>query len=276
MTSDKMKSAKVVFVGGGNMATALVHGMVSSGTCPRSSIVVSDISPERIEFFKKEAGVGAVGSNREAVAGADIVVLAVKPQVMDVALGELKGHVPGKALVVSIAAGITTGHIEEKLGEGTRVVRVMPNTPALVRAGAAALCGGRWATIDDLQITQTMMEAVGVAVRVSEPEMDAVTALSGSGPAYVFCLIEAMLQAARELKLEDEVARKLVYATVGGAAKLISETGVGAAELRQRVTSKGGTTAAAVAVLDKAGTAATLVKAILAAHHRSKELSGNA
>jgi len=264
-----------VFIGAGNMGEALVRGILKSGLCPPTSIMVTDVWPERIAFFQKTFGVGGSKSNREAVKNADVVVLAVKPQTMSDVLGDLKDAIGQKTLVISIAAGITIARLESQLGDGFRVVRVMPNTPALVQAGAAALCGGRWATEADLQVAERLMGAVGLAVRVKESDIDAVTALSGSGPAYVFYFIEAMLDAARRMNLDERVARQLVYATVGGAAKLITETGVDAAELRQRVTSKGGTTAAAVEVLESRKVADAWVEAVLAAQKRSRELSAS-
>jgi len=199
----------------------------------------------------------------------------VKPQMMGEILEGFRGSLGKKSLVVSIAAGITTTWIETRLGDGIHVVRVMPNTPALVRAGAAALCGGRWATEEDLCAAETMMCAVGIAVRVQEKDMDAVTALSGSGPAYVFHLMEAMLEAARRAGLDDAVAKKLVYATVAGSAKLAEATGVDPAELRRRVTSKGGTTAAAFEVLERKIVYHAYLEAIAAAHRRARELSGD-
>jgi pyrroline-5-carboxylate reductase len=269
----KLNVGKVAFVGAGNMAAALVGGMVRGALCPPQRIFVSDVQPERIALFEKDLGVRGAPDNSEAVKGAQIVVMAVKPQMMNEVLAGLRAALGSDALVISIAAGIRTERIEKALGEGRRVVRVMPNTPALVRAGAAAICAGRWATESDMAAAEQILGAVGLVVRVREEDMDAVTAVSGSGPAYVFYLIEAMLKAAKELGLEDAAARKLAYATVAGAAQLITETGTDAAELRQKVTSKGGTTAAAVDVLDRAGVGKSLVEAVLAAHRRSRELS---
>jgi len=260
-------------VGAGNMAEALVGGMIQSGVCRPNQVVVSDVRADRIAYFARQFGVDGVSGNVPAVKGADIVVLAVKPQVLDAVLAEMGGAIEKGALVVSIAAGVPTSRIEGVLGEGARVVRAMPNTPALVRAGAAALCAGRWATEEDLQTAESLLGAVGVAVRVAEDAMDAVTAVSGSGPAYVFYIVEAMLAAAAHLGLPDGVARQLVYATIGGSARLLTETGIEPAELRRRVTSKGGTTAAALAVLDERKVAAVFAEAIRAAHKRAGELS---
>jgi len=266
---------KVVFLGAGNMAEALVAGLVRGGVCPAENILVTDIRPERLKYFKDEFGVSGMADNTEAVSGAGMIIFAVKPQVMGEVVDGLVGVVSKETLCMSIAAGIKTSFFEERLGEGTRVVRVMPNTPALVQAGAAALAPGKWAMEADMDAAETVMKSVGCAVRVEEKDIDAVTALSGSGPAYVFYLMEAMLKAAAELGLDDAVARELTYATVAGAAKLISETGVEAGELRARVTSKGGTTAAAIEVLNSKGVSDAIVEALRAAHRRSLELSGS-
>ena len=273
MAIGSLRVNKVVFIGAGNMAEALVKGMVASGVCEADRIFVTDVRPERLAFFEKEFQVKGFANNVVAVMKADVVVLAVKPQLLGDVLEEIKGGV-GNSLVISIAAGISTGWIEKGLGEGVRVVRVMPNTPALVRAGAAALCGGRWAKEVDLATAETMMAAVGLAVRVPENSMDAVTALSGSGPAYVFHLMEAMIEAARHAGLDEAIARKLIYATVSGSAKLAEATGAEPAELRRRVTSKGGTTAAALEVLEEKAVYHAYLGAIAAAHRRAKELSG--
>lgn len=273
MAASSLRVNKVVFIGAGNMAEALVKGMVASGVCEADRIFVTDVRPERLAFFEKEFQVKGFANNVVAVKKADVVVLAVKPQLLGDVLAEIKEGL-GNSLVISIAAGISTGWIEKGLGDGVRVVRVMPNTPALVRAGAAALCGGRWAKDADLTLTETMMGAVGLAVRVPENCMDAVTALSGSGPAYVFHLMEAMIEAARHAGLDEAIARKLIYATVSGSAKLAEATGTEPAELRRRVTSKGGTTAAALEVLEEKAVYHAYLGAIAAAHRRAKELSG--
>ena len=274
MATGSLRVNKVVFIGAGNMAEALVKGMTASGVCGADRIFVTDVRPERLAFFEKEFQVKGFADNAVAVKNADIVVLAVKPQLLGEVLAGLKASL-GKSLLVSIAAGISTAWIESKLADGVRVVRVMPNTPALVRAGAAALCGGRRATEEDLVMAETMMTAVGLCVRVPESSMDAVTALSGSGPAYVFHLMEAMIEAARHAGLDEAVARKLIYATVSGAAKLAEATGTDPAELRRRVTSKGGTTAAALEVLEEKAVYHAYLGAIAAAHRRARELSGS-
>ena len=269
-----MSKMKITFLGAGNMAEALVRGVLDGRVCDASGVTVTDVRPERLAFFRDNLKVNAVESNRDAAGQADVVVLAVKPQSLGDLLKELKGAASKDALVLSIAAGITTRWIEDRMENGIRVVRVMPNTPALVGQGVSAICGGRWAGEADMGTAERILGSVGSVVRVAEKDMDAVTALSGSGPAYVFFLIEAMMKAAADLGLNDVVARELVNATVEGSARLIIQTGLDAAELRARVTSKGGTTAAALGVLAAGGVAEKWVEAIKAAHHRATELSG--
>jgi pyrroline-5-carboxylate reductase len=274
MATGDFRVNKVVFIGAGNMTEALVKGMIAGDLCKAERIFVTDVRPERLAFFEKEFQIEGSEDNSSAIKNADVAVLAVKPQMMGEILEGLKESLDPRSLVVSIAAGLSTAWIETRLGDGIRVVRVMPNTPALVRAGAAALCGGRWAKEEDLCTVETMMCAVGIAVRVQEKDMDAVTALSGSGPAYVFHLMEAMQEAAHHAGLEDAVAQKLIYATVEGSAKLAEATGVDPAELRRRVTSKDGTTAAAFEVLEKKIVYHAYLEAIAAAHRRARDLSG--
>lgn len=273
MSGSKLGIRKMVFVGAGNMAEALVKGILAGGLCPPDRLVVTDVRAERRDYFQAQFGVRGLESNREAAREADVIVLAVKPQTMGEVLKELRGAIPAPAVVITIAAGIPTSRFEEGLGAGTRVVRVMPNTPSLVRAGASALCGGRWATEQDLKLAGALMEAVGLAVRVSERDMDSVTAVSGSGPAYVFFLAEAMLQAAGQFGLAAGTARDLVAATLEGAARLMKETGLPPAELRARVTSKGGTTEAALNVLREKGVLDAWIEAMQAARRRAAELS---
>ena len=274
MATDRINVNRMVFIGAGNMAEALVKGMLASDVCTADRLCVTDVRSERLAFFEKEFNVKGLTSNENAVRSADVVVLAVKPQVIGGVLDGFQAALGHKPLVISIAAGISTSWLENSLGEGVRVVRAMPNTPALVRSGATAICRGRWATDADFSFAEAMLSAVGVVVRIEEKDMDAVTALSGSGPAYVFHLMEAMIAAASHAGLDDGVARKLVYATVRGAAKLAEDTGADPAELRRRVTSKGGTTEAALAVLEEKSVYHAYLQAIAAAHRRAQELSG--
>ena len=273
MTAVKLEAGKIVFIGAGNMAEALVGGMVGKKLCPAAQITVTDVRPERLTHFERTYGVKGCVSNEEAVRGAGVVVLAVKPQVMGGVVAGFAAAIPADALIVSIAAGVTTEKIGAMFGGKNRVVRAMPNMPAMVGSGAAGISAGANATEQDLMTAEKILGAVGIVVRVRESDLDAVTALSGSGPGYLAYLVEAMLQAARQLGLEAGVARQLVLATLEGTTKALNETGLDPAELRERVTSKGGTTFAALEVLRQGGVGEKMVEAILAAQRRSRELS---
>ena len=266
-------NGKLVFLGGGNMAEALVSGLLACNRWSRAKLLVTDIAEARRTLMSEKYGVCALVDNAAAVAGAEVVVLAVKPQMLAEVLAGIRATLPPDALVISIAAGVSTTRIENQLGGHVRVVRAMPNTPALVGCGVAAICGGRNALPRDLDVAETLFTATGEVVRVEEKDMDAVTAVSGSGPAYVFYLMEAMLEAAHQLGLSGQVARKLVYTTVKGSAELILQHGVPPDELRRRVTSKGGTTAAAMEVKERRQVKEAVIEAMLAAHRRAGELS---
>lgn len=264
----------LVFVGAGNMAEALVQGILAAGLWEPEAVCLTDVREDRLEELRARFGVRTTTDNAEAVAGAAVVFLCVKPQQIPEVLPPLAGLNAG-ALWVSIAAGVTTGTLEGLLGAGARVVRVMPNTPALVQAGAAGYCGGANAREEDLTLVAKCLDSVGVSFAVSEEALHAVTALSGSGPAYVFYLVEAMLRGGEALGMPADVARTLVVQTVKGAAALLEDQAeVPAAELRARVTSKGGTTAAAVAAFDAAGVGEGITAGVLAAAARSRELAG--
>ncbi|NOU36006.1 MAG: pyrroline-5-carboxylate reductase [Kiritimatiellaceae bacterium] len=264
--------SKVVFVGAGNMAEAIVSGMVTAQFCAPEKIIMTDVRPERLANLEDEYGV-SISTDNSVVKNAEIVVLAVKPQVMADVLKGIAPVLRSETLVISIAAGIPTAKIEAALGGKRRVVRVMPNTPALVGQGASAIAAGTNADEADLEVTETILGCVGLTVRVKENELDAVTALSGSGPAYVFYLIEGMLAAAEKMGLDKETARRLALKTVEGSARLMADSGEAADALRAKVTSKGGTTEAAIRSLDGAGVKAAVVQALLAAQIRSVELS---
>ncbi len=269
-----LKNKQIVFIGAGNMAEALVAGILRAGIAVPESVRVTDVRADRREHVEGQYGVSAGADNRAAVRDADIVVLSVKPQIMGEVLEELKGAASGNPLFISIAAGLSTRHIEQALGGTARVVRVMPNMPALVGCGAAALCGGAHAADEDLAVTEALLGAVGITARVEERVMDAVTALSGSGPAYVFYLMEAMQNAASRMGLDSETAKRLAAATVEGAARAVRETGLPPEELRRRVTSPGGTTEAALKVLSGGKFVETMIEAMEAARRRAEEMSG--
>ncbi len=256
------------------MAEALLQGMVQAGAVMAADTVVTDVREERLAELARQFGVTTTTDNLQAVKDASIIWLCVKPQQMESVLPPLHGCAPN-ALFVSIAAGVPTSRMESWLGAKSRVVRVMPNTPALVQHGAAGISAGTHATPADIAQVERAMRCVGTTVVLPESDLHAVTALSGSGPAYVFYVIEAMLSTGAELGLDPEQARKLAVQTIIGAGKLMESSTDTAAELRARVTSKGGTTAAAIAAFDQAGVADGLKKGIHAAATRSRELAGD-
>lgn len=253
------------------MAEAIVAGIVKQSVVAAGEVCVTDIDEARLNHFTEQYGVGCATDNAAAVAQADVVVLSVKPQIFPAVWPEIESALKPDALVVSIMAGIPSAKIAN--GKPIRVVRVMPNTPSLVGEGAAGIAAGELASTADLQIAEQLMSAVGVAKIVTEEEIDAVTALSGSGPAYVFYLLENMLEAAEQMGLEKSVSRELALATVIGAAKLMQESGEEADALRAKVTSKGGTTHAAITTMIDRGVGESIVAALLAAQTRSKELA---
>ncbi len=264
--------SKVVFVGAGNMAEAVVSGMAASEFCAAEKIVMTDIRAERLADLEKKYGI-ATSADNHVVENAEIVVLAVKPQVMKEVLKEIAPVLRQETLVISIAAGISCSTIEAALGGERRIARVMPNMPALIGAGVSAIAPGCHADGADLEVAEAILQCVGLTVQVDEKELDAVTALSGSGPAYVFYLLEAMLDAAEEMGLKPDVARILALQTVEGAARLMKDSGESATMLRERVTSKGGTTEAAIHTLNEENVKEAVQKALKAAHDRSVELS---
>jgi pyrroline-5-carboxylate reductase len=259
------------FVGGGNMAEALIKGLLAQGH-PREGILVADPSPVRQALMRDVHQVNVVAGNREVVAGCRLLVLAIKPQMVHAVLSELTGAVTAEHLTVSILAGTATATLERLLGGTARVVRAMPNTPALVSSGATAICAGRFATTADLDKTAALFRSVGTVNIVSEAQMDAVTGLSGSGPAYIFTVIEALADGGVKEGLPREVALELATRTVLGAAQLVAESGEHPAVLRDKVCSPGGTTIAGLTALEDGGLRAALIEAVSRATRRSKEL----
>jgi pyrroline-5-carboxylate reductase len=259
-------------IGAGNMGTAIVRGLVAAEVVPPDAITAFDIDETKLRLLGADPGARAASDLAALAAGSDTIIIAVKPQSMAELLRELAPHVRESHLVISIAAGISTAFLERKLPLGTRVVRVMPNTPAMVRTGATALSSGSQTTGEDMELASRLFSALGTTVTVDEHLMDAVTALSGSGPAYFFYLAEKLRNAAVEQGLPEKVADELVRQTLFGSGRLLRETDASPEELRARVTSKGGTTAAACAVFDEADLSGIVSGAVAAAVARSKEL----
>lgn len=256
------------------MAEALIRGLIAAAGVPGEQITASDPTRERLEQLSRLHGVGAATDNVALVECSDIVVLAVKPQVSGAVLAEVRGHLRPGALVISIAAGVTTATIEGALGSEVRVVRTMPNTPALVGIGATAIAPGANATAADVQTAREIFDAVGMSLVTSEDQLDAVTGLSGSGPAYFFLMIEALAAAGAAEGLSEADAQALAVQTMRGAAELLVSTNEPPAELRRKVTSPGGTTMAGLSVLDAGDLRGLIAAAVAAATARSRELGG--
>lgn len=262
---------KIAFIGGGQMAEALIGGLLSAKLCSPDRIWATDPVASRLDHLKKKYGIQVSGQNREAVVWAEVVVLAVKPQILDAVLKEIAADL-GKTLVVSVVAGAPIRRIADVCDPKTRIIRTMPNTPAMVHEGMTAIAIGPGVGEGDVNCVRQMFESVGKVVPVEERLMDAVTGLSGSGPAYVFLAIEALTDGGVKMGLSRETAGLLAAQTVLGAARMVLETGQHPARLKDQVTSPGGTTIAGLHQLEQGGLRATLIDAVEAATKRSQEL----
>ena len=266
-------SGKIGFVGGGLMAEALIKGILQAGLVTADRVMAADPVPARCDLLHERYGIAMFSDAKEMLGDCDIVILAVKPQVMGDVLDSLVSEINSRHLVISIAAGVTISFIEGNLaGTACRVVRVMPNTPAIVQEAASALSGGVRATAADIETAQSIFNAIGESVVVDEVYLDAVTGLSGSGPAYVFSFLEALIDAGVKVGLARPIAEKLAMQTVKGSVKLAMDTGDHPAQLRAMVTSPGGTTIAGLHVLERAGMQGIIMDAVDAATERSRQL----
>jgi pyrroline-5-carboxylate reductase len=264
---------KLGFLGAGRMATALAQGCVKAGLVPAASVLASDPSDAARNKFEREvAGARTTPDNVAVLAASDVVVLAVKPQMMAGVLAGTRGAVEPRHLVISIAAGITLARLAAALPAGTRLIRVMPNTPCLIGLGASCYSHGATATAADAALVERLLASVGKAFAVDEPQLDAVTGLSGSGPAFIYTVIESMAAGGAAGGLSPELALELAAQTALGAASMLSATGLSPAELRDQVTSPGGTTLAGLEVLRRLDGAAAFRAAVEAATKRSIEL----
>jgi pyrroline-5-carboxylate reductase len=268
-----MLAIRIGLMGAGRMATALARGLVQAEMVPAIAIAASDPSDEARQAFAREvSGAKVAADNVANVAQADVVFLAVKPQQIGDALAALRETLRADALIVSIAAGVTLNRIADALPVGQRIVRVMPNTPCLIGQGASGFSLGEHATRGDGQLVAKLLSAVGAAFEVPEELLDAVTGLSGSGPAFVYSMIEALTEGGAAAGLPAGLAAELAARTAAGAAEMVLQTGETPAVLRERVTSPGGTTVAGLAVLTERGFKDAVVEAVQAAARRSAEL----
>ncbi len=259
------------FIGAGNMAEAMIRGLLRGGDFAIAQIAASGPREERMRELRDTYGIYATTDNR-VPAASEIVVLAVKPQILARVLDEVAGTISPDALVISIAAGVPVAAIQARLASGTRVVRAMPNTPALVDAAATAIARGEFARESDLEDAKRIFDAIGTTVILDETQMDAVTGLSGSGPAYVFLILEALSDAGVKVGLSRRTAQLLAAQTVLGSAKLLLETNEHPGMLKDMVTSPGGTAITGLHTLEHGGVRTTLMNAVEAATRRSREL----
>lgn len=264
-------SMKIGFIGAGNMGQALAGGILQGGVLEKEFVRMSDIDIEKLKVAEKNFEIKGIKDNAELAEWADIIVLAVKPGVVNSVLKEIGSLLNPLKLLISIAAGIKIADIE-KLTKDIPVIRAMPNTPALINQGVTAIARGSFATEVNMEKASSIFSAVGTVVSLDESLMDAVTALSGSGPAYVFLMAEAMEEAGRRMNLPGETVQKLVRGTIFGSGKMLTEIGADPSDLRKKVTSPGGTTEAALSFLEKNNFKEAVIGAIHEAARRSKEL----
>ena len=274
-----LTNKKLGFIGGGNMTEALVKGLLASSFVDLKDIFVSDLISDRLEYLSREYKVKTTDDNRRLVQKSDILVLAVKPQAVSKALESFSDLVDSNKIIISVAAGISINLIEDTLdAEGKKkisVIRTMPNTPALVQEGATAICGSGHSSKLDIKIAHHIFKAIGQTVDIEEIHMDAVTGLSGSGPAYIFMIIEALSDAGVKVGLSREVSNILTIQTILGSAKLARDGGKHPGELKDMVTSPGGTTISGLHMLEEGGVRAAFMNAVERATQRSRELGEN-
>jgi pyrroline-5-carboxylate reductase len=268
-----LKNEVVGIIGAGNMGKALVKGLIKAKEVSKKNIYVSDINIEHLKAIKKEFNINTVHkNNRQIIELSSIIFLAVKPQILDRVLTEIKDYINENHLFISIAAGIPTSFIENFTDKKIRVIRAMPNTCAMVMEAATAITKGTYATDEDLDKAEKIFSAIGRVVTIEESLMDAVTGLSGSGPAYIFVIIEALSDAGVKMGLSREVATILSAQTVLGSAKLLLETGMHPGKLKDMVTSPGGTAIEGLHTLEEGGIRTNLINAVYAATMKSKKL----
>jgi pyrroline-5-carboxylate reductase len=267
-----MKTRRLGFLGAGNMSGALIKGLLHAKVLPPERILASDVKADRLEHLDKIHGIRTTTDNHALLRESDVVVLAVKPQAIDKVLTDIGADLRSDQLLISVAAGVPIDALEARLPAGARVVRSMPNTPATVQAGATAIAGGAHARDDDLRIARELFEAVGRVVVLDEALLDAVTGLSGSGPAYVMLIIEALADGGVKVGLHRDTALLLAAQTVYGSAQLLLETGEHPGRLKDMVTSPGGTAIAGLHTLESGALRKTLIDAVEVASKRAAEL----
>jgi pyrroline-5-carboxylate reductase len=266
------RDLKIGFIGGGNMGEALIRGLVSASLLNPKQIFVYDVIEARLKYVQQQYGVQVSSNSPTLTENCGLIILAVKPQTMDRVLDTIHSHLAHKPLVISIAAGISLATLAAGLPDKLPIIRVMPNTPALVQQGASALARGHYVSDANMELALTLFAAVGKAVEVDEKLMDAVTGLSGSGPAYILLLLESLIDAGVLVGLPRTTARELVVQTVLGTATMLAQSDKHPGDLKDMITSPGGTTIHGLQVLEERGVRGALMAAVSAATHRSVEL----
>jgi pyrroline-5-carboxylate reductase len=264
---------KLFFIGSGNMASAIISGLLQAKLIKPENIICNDVVKEKVINLSLKYGISIAENKGEAIIGSDIIFLSVKPQNMPQALEDIKQFVKKSAVIISIAAGITTRFIEDSIGKEVGVIRAMPNTPALVLAGATALCKGKFVSQEQLLRARQLFLGIGRVEILDESKFNIITALSGSGPAYVFYFCELMQKAAQDMGLSQELAKVFAVQTVYGAGKMLAETNASAIELKEKVKSPNGTTEAALKYFETQNLYDIVKTAMKEAEKRSKELS---
>ena len=266
-----LEKKRIGLVGAGMMAEAIARGLMKAGL-DQANINASDPDDRRRDFFRKDLGIETAADNRSAARSADIIILAVKPHIVPETLAEIGSMLKPNQLLISIAAGVKINSIQDKLPESIPVIRVMPNTPCLIGEGASAIAPGKYASSVHMEIADQVFSAIGKVVQVTEDKLDAVTGLSGSGPAYVYTFIEALADGGVSVGLPKATALLLAAQTVAGAARMVLETGEDPAKLRDHVMTPGGTTVAGMASLERSGFKSATIEAVTAAANRSAEM----
>ena len=271
MTTKGMENKKIGFIGTGKMGEALIKGILHARLVPSGNIYASDMDLAKLKALETDLAINTCEENCDAVVNSDIIIIAVKPQIVPAVLNEIKSSIKNQ-LIISIAAGVTIDTYEKNLPRGTKVVRVMPNIAATVKEAASAISPGSAVSKEDMEIAVTIFSAIGRTVTVQENLMDAVTGLSGSGPAYIFMIIEALADGGVHEGLDRNTAKLLAAQTVLGSAKMVLEGGSHTGELKDMVTSPGGTTIRGLRVMEEQGVRIAMMNAVIAACERSKEL----
>jgi pyrroline-5-carboxylate reductase len=267
-----LKNRQVGFVGSGNMGEALIHGLIHGHLCRPDQIICSDTRPEKLKVIREKYGVKGTSHNSEVVKQSDIIILAVKPQILKPVVNDIAKYLDLSKLIISIAAGVSLDTIESCSKKELKLIRVMPNICVSVREGVSAISGGKHALREDLMMAKAIFDSVGKSLFIEENLLDAVTGLSGSGPAYIFLIIDALADAGVKVGLSRDDALILASQTVLGAAKMLIETGEHPGKLKDMVTSPGGTAIAGLHTLEEGGLRTTLINAVEVATNRSKAL----